>query len=451
MRLESRLSLQQEVGWDRDTVRMARYLADVQSEPFVVTSLITIQDQLSNWVKIMPDIQPTFNVGSNLTGDVLTHLQHLDIPFTFNNKQEMSRMVNSGLDMSTAIFSNPVKLSSHLRAAQNQSVDILYCDSVMELNKIKKFHPTASILIQLNSDEQSSDLTDEGGANLSDVEEIIRQSDSLCLNIVGLVVNLADLTGVKKVIRCVRQVVDLASQIGCSLSQIHLQGLCPSGLSIRGVDQMTNHLTKLVTAVNLEELTNLGIEIYGDATEFLIGPSVTLAAKIVDVKEKIVGSDKVMCYVINESVFGAFSSNLATVGDTPVSAPLPLGGGKNRKGLTAKLLETNLEGNSGDQLDIVVEDVVLQRMELEDWLLFPSMGTANLTEYQTVRNMNGSHHILGVKIGSLSGGDSGARPCPDMSNVTSDKTVHIDISGPGVRAVDWELGETFINEGEDEE
>jgi len=445
MRLESRLSLQQEVGWDRDTVRMARYLAEVQSEPFVVTSLATIQDQLSDWVKTMQDIQPTFNVGSNLTEDVLNHLQHLDIPFTFSNKQELSRMANSGLDMSTAIFSNSVKLSSHLKAAQSHGVDILYCDSVMELKKIKKTHPTARIIVQLNCEDQSSDQTNECGANVSDIEEIIRQSDSLELNIVGLSVDLT-LSDVKRVAGDVRQVVELAGQMGCSLSQIHLQGLCPPGLSTRGVDHLTDHLTKLVTVVQEEGLTNLGMDIYGDATEFLVGPSVTLAAKIIDVKEKFEGSDKVMTYVINESVFGVFSNNLATEGDTPVSAPLPLGGGKNRKGLTAKLLETNLGGNSGDVLDVVVEDIVLQKMELEDWLLFPNMGTANLTEYKTARNMNGSHHIVGVKTGGLSGGDGGARPCPDMSDITPDKTVNLDVAG--IRG-DWELGETFIYETEE--
>lgn len=440
MRLESRLSLQQEVGWDRDTVRMARYLADVQSEPFVVTSLTSIEDQLSSWVKIMQDIQPTFNVGSNLTGDVLSHLQHLDIPFTFNNKQELSRLVNSGLDMSSAIFSSPVKMSSHLKAAHSHGVDILYCDSVTELIKIKKFHPTARILVQLNCDE-----TDVGGANMSDVKEIINRSDSLGLNIVGLTVNLTH-SDIKRVVGCVRQVVDTASQMGCSLSQIHLQGLSPHGLSTWGVDLLTNHLTKLATAVQEEGLTNLGIKIYGDATEFLVGASVTLAVKIIDVKEKVSGSDKVMLYEINESVFGVFSSNLAANGDTPVSNPLPLGGGKNRKGLTAKLLETNLGGNSGDDLDIVVEDVVLQKMELDDWLLFPNMGTANLIEYETVRNMSGGQHIVCVKTGSSSAGDGGARPCPDMSDVTPDKTVNLDISG--VRG-DWELGETFMYEGEE--
>lgn len=427
MRLESRLSLQQEVGWDRDTVRMARYLADVQEEPFVVTSLNNIQDQLYNWVQILPDIQPTFNVGSNHSEEVLNHLHHLNINFTVNNKQEISRMITLGLDTTSAVFSNPTKIASHIRAAQTGGVDTLFCDSVLELNKIKKNHPDARIVIQLCSEE-----------SLSDVEKIVRQSDRLGLSVVGLSYNMSSDCDVG----LVKRAVELAWQFGCQLDQIHLSGMSCAGESTRGVTHLTSHLSSLASSLKEQGLASLGIAIYGDATEFLVGPSVTLAVKIVDVRKEISDDDNVMVYVINESVFGVFSSNLASTGDSPVSAPMPLGGGKNRKGLTARLLETNLHGNSGDDLDLVVDDVVLQKMEVEDWLLFPNMGSANLSEYtNTVRKSSGGPHIITVKAGGMKTATSGARPCPDLTGVGPDKTV--------VRGLDWELGDTFIYEGEE--
>ena len=75
---------------------------------------------------------------------------------------------------------------------------------------------------------------------------------------------------------------------------------------------------------------------------------------------------------INESVFGAFSEHL-TSSECCLAAPLPLGGGANRKGISNKLLDTEIKGNSGDDNDVVLPmgDIMLPILEEGDWLLFP--------------------------------------------------------------------------------
>lgn len=76
-------------------------------------------------------------------GEVLQCLETLEIPFNINNKQELNKLVELGFDLGSTTFSNPIKLGSHIRAAQSFGVNILYCDSVEELAKIKKFHGSA--------------------------------------------------------------------------------------------------------------------------------------------------------------------------------------------------------------------------------------------------------------------------------------------------------------------
>jgi len=165
-----------------------------------------------------------------------------------------------------------------------------------------------------------------------------------------------------------------------------------------------------------------GLNLKADATHFLVCSSVTLAAKIIAVRER--NRPHCMQYYINEGVFGAFSNNLISE-DCLVSAPLPLGGGKNRKGLTAKLLDTSIIGPSGDELDEVLDDIVLPRMEEGDWLLFPNMGTMNLTEYGSEMKIEGNNLFIYLKKRDIIGG---VKPCPGLQKAWENENIkNIDL------------------------
>jgi len=448
MRLESRLSLQQEVGWDRETIRMARYLADSQSSPFIISSPSTITEQLEGWREAFPGIQPTYNVGSNPLVEVLHTIQSLSIPFLFNNKQQLTRLVDLGVDSEQLTFSSPLKMASHLRAAKEAGVKYVYCDSVQELSKIKKWLPSARIIIQLScsSSTSSSQLGSESGAKLSELPDILTEASNIGLAISGLALSpescpthdpAEHLARVTTMVSTAKQALDLTSG---QVTDLHLGQLCPVWLTASDPDYL-DQLGAVLRESGLLETE--GLNLTADATDLLVSGSITLSTKIVSVKEDL----GVMVYQINEGVFGAFASNLATPGDVPVSAPLPLGGGRNRKGLTAKLLETNIIGPSGDGLDVVIDDIVLQKMEVGDWLLFPNMGNKDLTEFETGSNIRGCHTSINIK--GLAAGDSGARPCPDgaWSSMAGGKTVQLEEESgisEGLRGEIVELGDTFI-------
>jgi len=419
------MSLQQEVGWNRETLRMARYLADSQSEPFIVSSLSNIADQFKSWKEKFPSIQPTYNVGGNGMGEVLQCLQTLEIPFNISNKQELNKLVELGFSLGSTTFNNPVKLGSHIRAAQGYGVNILYCDSVEELAKIKKFHGSARILVQITCEENknTSQLGEDFGANITDLPNILLEARRLNLHVEGIALNLKinnndydeNIYKIRKAVKIGEKAVDIGAEHGCIFNVLHLGQICSGGGNmssefVHGVQQ----------ALKSSSLTGLNLK--ADATHFLVCSSVTLAAKIIAVRER--KRPHCMQYYINEGVFGAFSNNLISE-DCLVSAPLPLGGGKNRKGLTAKLLDTSIIGPSGDELDEVLDDIVLPRMEEGDWLLFPNMGTMNLTEYGSEMKIEGNNLFIYLKKRDIIGG---VKPCPGLQKAWENENIkNIDL------------------------
>ena len=146
MRLESGTSLQHRVGWTRDMLRMVRYLANTEDEPFLVCSLSNVEDQLKLWSSTFPSIVPTHCVGANWAGEVLQCLTQQKVPFSITNKQQLEELMKLDTNKKQPqeiVFRNSSKLSSHLKAAASAGVTDLHVDSREELLKIKKYHGSA--------------------------------------------------------------------------------------------------------------------------------------------------------------------------------------------------------------------------------------------------------------------------------------------------------------------
>jgi len=450
MRLESGTSLQQEVGWDRQTLRMARYLADSQSEPFLVSSLSNIVEQLSVWNELFPSIQPTYNVGANSTSDVLRCIDSLGIPFNVNTKQELNSLVELGLSQQKTTFSNSIKLGSHIRAAKSYGINTMYCDSVEELTKIKKFHGSSRVLLQIRCSESKSvsQLGDDFGTDIANLPNLLTEAKSLGIEVEGIALSLRVVNNdyedsfhhIRNALKIGERAVKLGKEHGHVFSVLHLGQLCVGTV---------NFGSSLVSGIKhaADSPMFADLRLTADATHFLVSSSVTLATKIIAVRER--KQLNCMQYYIKEGVFGAFATNL-TSDDCLLSAPLPLGGGRNRKGLTAKLLDSNIVGPSGDELDMVLDDIVLPRMEEGDWLLFPNMGTMNFTEYNAETRITENLCIYLKKRQDT----TGMKVCPGLLQAwqtgnmrTIDLDMHeemVEFSGGACLKGEIDLGKTFI-------
>jgi len=381
MRLDSGLSLQQEVGWDRATVRAARLLAAAQDQPFLVTSPDLLVHQLARWQDNFPLVRPSASASAHQ--QTLEALHLLGVPITFTNKPELAKLSELGGHLATALFANSCKLGSQLKAAKAKGVGSVFCDSVEELEKIKKFHPNAKILIELSNGPSADCFSSGSGATAEEALLILAESRRLELNVVGIAlgfVNIGqeeELPAVVESLAKARALVEEAEAEGHILSELHLGRLCIGGT----VPSLT-----YTSGVHAALACVADMALQADASHWLVAPTVTLAAKVIGTRTPRDQSLPIQ-YYINDGVFGAFSGVLA---GEAVAAPMPLGGGRNRRGLTCRLLEAEILGPSGDELDVVAEEVLLPQLQEGDWLLFPCIGAASLQDFGEVQAIEGS-------------------------------------------------------------
>ena len=356
MKLDAGLSLQQEVGWERSTIRAARLLASCQDSPFLVSCPGVLPERLARWKESFPLVAPSVSASCSLPS---LDLQELGLPLTFTRKQELA----SSLTSSTSTLANSLALASALKAAREMGVDRVTCHSMDQLHKIKKFHPDARVLLELalpcqpTGDSLSS--LEAGGAAPEQVSCLLAEARRLAIQVTGVVLPLLlsgqeeELPLLREAVLSARHAVELAALQGGALTEVQLGRLClagtaPSPTFLRGV------------AAALAPVAGLALQ--GDATHWLAAPTLTLAARVIAVRTRKDPALPIQ-YYINEGVFGAFSSVL---GGECVAAPLPLGGGSRRPGLTSGLLGAELVGPSGDELDVVARDVMLPRVQEGD-------------------------------------------------------------------------------------
>ena len=112
-----------------------------------------------------------------------------------------------------------------------------------------------------------------------------------------------------------------------------------------------------------------------------------------------------MHYYINEGVFGALgcilwennnnnNNNSSNNNNNCPAVPFPLGGVKHRKVVGHRYFCTAIRGPSGDELDVIAEDILLPRLDEDDWLLFPGLGCLNDSGYGRSSCIDGSANYI---------------------------------------------------------
>ena len=220
--------------------------------------------------------------------------------------------------------------------------------------------------------------------NLVEIKALVGAGVEAGLEVVGL--QLALSTGeqglqlLEQWLRVSRCILDWSRISGAPIQRLHLGELVDTAFSA----EFSAALTALVRSAVPQ-----GVSVSATVSRFLVTPTVTLAARILEVRG---GGAEEKHYYINEGVFGAFTANLCL--DGGVQTPFALGGGKGRRGYRAELHGTRILGPSGDQVDVVLEEVFLPALEPDDWLLFPGMGCVNNAEFCRHANVAGTANYV---------------------------------------------------------
>jgi len=374
-------------GSDRDTYDIINdFLEDNQSErAFYIIDLGALTNSFNTWMRLLPDVHPYYAVKCNPNPVILEALAALGANFDCASENEIKTIIEITKDPTRIVFANPCKMSSQIRYARANDVDLMTFDCEEELYKIKLYHPYAKLVLRLAVDDSKSlcKFNKKFGCKLGQVEELLTIARTLKLAVIGFSFHVgsgcSSAENFYEAIRDCRTATDTAIKIGIPIELIDIGGGFP------GIDRS-------IRFEDIAKKVNGGIQVFfGDDLEsgkirFIAEPGRYFAESTHTLVLNVIGKKRVnhdetgeetIVYYLNDGVYGSFGC-IYFDHNNPTILPF-----NERDG---KLLKSRLFGPTCDSIDLIADEIMLPELAVGEWCYVENFGSYTIASSS---NFNG--------------------------------------------------------------
>lgn len=373
---------------------------------FFVADLCEVYRQHLRWLKELPRVIPFYAVKCNPDPYVLRLLSALGCGFDCASNGEIRSVLELGVSPHRIIYANPCKAASFVRNAAAEGVALTTFDNLDELDKMKRFHPNAKLVVRILTDDSKSvcQLGLKFGAPLKMVPQLLKKARELELDVVGVSFHVGsgcyDPNSFRDAMSRARSVFDCGIEYGYNFDLLDVGG----GYAHDNFEMIAAVLRQSIDEYFPDEefapggtrCPAGGLRIIGEPGRYYVQRAFSLAANIIarrdgstdtasnsSTEESSAKKPQVMYYQ-NDGVYGAFNCimfdhqsvqpKVLTMGHKFCYRPdLPPPG---------VLLEDqhvmqscSVWGPTCDSIDCVREIVSLPKgLQVSDWLVYEDMG-----------------------------------------------------------------------------
>ena len=359
-------------GSDKDTYDIINdFLENNQSEQaFYIINLGALFDSYTNWIKMLPNVHPYYAVKCNPNPVILDALASLGCNFDCASENEMKMVIEITKDPSRIIFANPCKMSSQIRYARANDVDLMTFDCEEELYKIKLYHPYAKLVLRLAVDDSKSrcKFNKKFGCKLAQVEELLNIVKTLKLDVIGFSFHVgsgcssAD-TFYDAIYEC-RKACDIAERVGIDISVIDIGGGFPGVDKEIKFEDIARRINDGIAEFFVEKLN---IQFIAEPGRYFAESSHTLVLNVIGKKNIIdeTTGEKIIVYYLNDGIYGSFGC-IYFDHNNPVVLPF------NER--NNKLHKSRLFGPTCDSIDLISNDSMLPELAIGEWVYVENFG-----------------------------------------------------------------------------
>lgn len=368
-------------GSDSDIYNIINdYLSDNPTEQaFYIIDLGAIAKAYIDWTTLLPDVKPYYAVKCNPNPVLLEVLASLGANFDCASENEIKTVIEITQDPTRIIFANPCKMTSQIRYARSNDVDLMTFDCEEELYKIKLYHPYAKLVLRLAVDDSNSlcRFNIKFGCYLGEVESLLTIAKTLKLDVIGFSFHVgsgcSSAENYYNAIKDCRTATDIATQMDIPITTIDIGGGFPgihTKIRFEEIAERVNAgIRDFFSKSGAEDSGGTPIQFIAEPGRYFAQSSHTLVLNVIGKKIKMEGADKVIVYYLNDGVYGSFN---CIYFDHNKPAVLPF---NERDG---KLYKSILFGPTCDSIDLITEDVMLPELAIGEWVYVENFGAYTL-------------------------------------------------------------------------
>lgn len=270
--------------------------------------------------------------------------------FDCASQAEIKSIIEITDDPSRIIFANPCKMTSQIRYARANDVDLMTFDCEEELYKIKLYHPYAKLILRLAVDDSKSlcKFNKKFGCKLENVEDLLKIVKTLKLNVGS---GCASIESFYNAINDCRKATDIAKNIGIDISIIDIGGGFP------GIDKdikFEDIAERINNAID-EFFTDITVQFISEPGRYFAQKSHTLILNVIGKKKD---EDNII-YYLNDGVYGSFGC-IFFDHNNPVILPFNERDGKLHKSI--------IFGPTCDSIDLISDNIMLPELAIGEWV-----------------------------------------------------------------------------------
>jgi diaminopimelate decarboxylase len=263
-------------------------------------------------------------------------------------------------------------MTSQIRYARANDVDLMTFDCEEELYKIKLYHPYANLLLRLAVDDSKSvcKFNSKFGCKLDQVEELSIITKTLKLDVIGFSFHVGSHCSSCDIyydaLSCCKKAKQIAEKLSIFIEIIDIGGGYPGIDTTISFEDITIQINKAMKDFFEEELTNKKIKFIAEPGRYFVQKSHTLVLNVIG-KKKIMNesNEKVIIYYLNDGIYGSFN---CIYFDHNIPTILPF---NERDG---KLQKSIIFGPTCDSIDLIADNIMLPELAIGEWIYVENFG-----------------------------------------------------------------------------
>lgn len=336
-------------------------------DPFYIVDLSKIVEQYRQWELLLPRVKPFYAVKCNPNPHIMRTIAHLGGGFDCASKAEISEVLALGVPKEKIIFANPCKQVSHCKFAEDLGLKMVTFDNEAELEKIKKYWPTAEVIMRIITDDSKSvcQFSTKFGAPSPQWMKLIQKAKDLDLNLVGISFHVGsgcgDVNAYITALTNARQIFDMANEVGFNMRVLDIGGGFP------GTEDSLLTFPQIANAIRepINELFEPEVMVIAEPGRYFACASHTLVCNVF-AKRQMPSDEPEYLYYINDGVYQSFNCIFFDHADVQIKTPPRIN--------TDEKFLCSIYGPTCDALDCIAKKVYMPKLEIGDYLYFPNFG-----------------------------------------------------------------------------
>lgn len=338
-------------------------------QPFFIVNLAEVIKKINLWREKLPSVQAYYAIKCNPDEVIIKLMSSMEMCFDCASKNEISKVISADVLPDKIIYANPCKMVEQIKYARANDVDLMTFDSAHELYKIKLYHPSAKLVIRIQTDDSKSrcKFNCKFGVGLDQVDELLQIAKYMELDIVGVSFHVGSGCEDENVFRTAlndcKKVYDMAQEKGFNFELIDIGGGFPGDS-----DEKFDKMAQVINSSIDEFFSNIDIKFIAEPGRYFVTSAYTLITSVINkkvVKNCDDNNSKHIIYYLSESVYGSFNN---TVFDHAQIKLLPF----NER--NEKQYDCTIYGPTCDSMDKIMINCKLPDLSIGEVIYVENMG-----------------------------------------------------------------------------